>query len=476
MVLAYLMDETQPLGLEPLAMRYLGVAGWKDEGRTAEPGSFEFQLYNARDALYTARLYKIFKGELGERIKIADYIIGPGQQALAACSARGLRVSLRAVEEAERFYSDRARAARHDLQLWGIENPNATRQLTDCLVSQGYDLTEETETGELKLDKEVLSKLPQTPLVESIREYKFAEKRRQMVEPYRLAALSEDGRVHPEYTVVRTATGRTSARKPNVQQVARDPIMRAMLPGGQADYSAIEFRLAAWIAREEGVLERFRQDPFWDPHRWFAALYYNILEEEVTDDQRQVAKSANFGLLFKALPPTLVDYTRATTGIVLPLAEAARIRQAWLKALPGFPQWWGRTETFIKKHGYAESPTGRRRHFGPPIIVKRSYNLAEFVREGVNSQVQGFAADVALLGLHGAHINGLPITGFYHDAISFDTEVEPELVARNMLAVPKSILGDRFGIDLDIPLAIELKQNGEKHTMSYLNGEVVWKN
>jgi hypothetical protein len=240
-----------------------------------------------------------------------------------------------------------------------------------------------------------------------------------------------------------------------------------MLPGGQADYSAIEFRLAAWIAREEGVLERFRQDPFWDPHRWFAALYYNILEEEVTDDQRQVAKSANFGLLFKALPPTLVDYTRATTGIVLSLAEATRIRRAWLAALPGFPKWWERTERFIAKHGYVESPTGRRRHFGPPEIVRRSYKLAEFVREGVNAQVQGFAADVALLGLHGAYVDGLPITGFYHDAISFDTEVEPELVARSMLAVPKNILGERFGIYLDIPLAIELKQGDKKWILAY---------
>ena len=473
MVLAYLDDETQALSLESLCTRHLGVPGWKDEGHAAEPGSYEFKTYNARDAAYTLRLYRHLVDVLGLRIRIADHIIAPASLALRACSDRGIVIDGDAAQAAHEYYGGLAARYRAELELWGLDNPNSSPQVAELLVSQGYVLTQKTDSGGLSTDKDVLVALPQTPLVRLLLEYKHAVKRDQTAQIYqRIAAdTSGDGRAHGEYTYIRTVTGRTSKRNPNDQQVARDERLRAVHsapPGYQlvvADYGAIEFRFAAFDADEEGVLARYREDPFWDPHRWFAASLYGEAEEDITDDQRQIAKSANFGLLFKATAETLVDYTLRTTGIRLPLGEARRIRKVWCESLPGFPLWWERVADQIRTTGYSESKTGRRRHFGAPRIVRRSPTFNAFVREGVNFRAQSLAADTGLLGLVGCQREGLPINGFYHDAISAelpDGSVPLGLIVRGMIDYPKQQLKEHFGIDLSVPLTIEVKSKKEK--------------
>jgi hypothetical protein len=89
------------------------------------------------------------------------------------------------------------------------------------------------------------------------------------------------------------------------------------------------------------------------------------------------------------------------------------------------------------------------------------------LREGVNFQVQSLGADVALLGLAAAHQKLLPINGFFHDANSFELKralterLLPE-IRQAMVEDPVRNLRVHFGVDLTVPLVIEVKTSEEK--------------
>jgi len=469
MVLAYLDDETQPLGLEALCVKYLGVKGWK-EGINAPDGSEEFALYNARDSRYTLQLRDSLLSRLGSRVRVARDIIQPGYRALRACSERGIYIDYEAVLTAEEHFNAQRDYAARFLALHGIENPNSADHVAHALLAEGHVLPA-TESGKAATGVAVLSSLEQTQLVRGIRAYRKAAKAiNAFVRPYVAIALTGDGRAHPTYKLWRTVTGRSSASKPNVQQLARDKMLRAFFaapPGfefAQADYAAIEFRLAAFVAGCTPVLERYAENPQWDPHRWMASIIYRVPERDVTSLQRQIAKSANFGLLYMAQWFTLQEYVLKTTGIRLTENECKIIRWAWHKTFPQFQEWYVRTERELGRFGYVESLTGRRRHYGDPDFIRSLPAVVRegFLREAVNFQVQSLGADVALLGMGGLHENKQPINGFFHDAASFEyarglTEQSLYQIREAMVDYPREALRSVFGIDLTVPLVVEVK-------------------
>jgi DNA polymerase-1 len=457
MVLAYLDDETQPLGLEPLAVKYLGARGWK-EGISAPLGSEEFALYNARDAHYTLRVWRVLCDNLGDRKRIADRIIFPAFLALNACSERGIYISEPAVRDARLYFDAQAELFSSRIRAEStVRNPNSSREIAAALLKEGHDLPR-TDTGLWSTDSSVLAGLRETTLVGAIKGHRKAAKAiNSFVVPYERALESVDRRVHPEYTLWRTLTGRSSARNPNVQQLAREPRLRSFFsapPGYElltADYGQIEFRIAAWVAGESTILDRYAANPNWDPHQWFG---------DIIGCDRQIAKSANFGLLYMAQPFTLQEYVLRTTGIRLSRSEAVAIHTQWHKTFPAFRGWYERTAATLRAQGWVESAMGRRRHFGDYNSLWGKHREAA-LREAVNFQVQSLAADVAFLGLSRCHQAGMPINGFFHDAISFEfgknvgghvyREIEDCMVGDAVRSLEK------MGVKLTVPLTVDFK-------------------
>lgn len=470
MALAYVDDESQPLGLEPLCVKYLGIPGWKEDAKgSVTPDSDSFALYNARDAFYTLSLYHKLRESLGARIVIVDRILRPAWYALEACRKRGVFISSSAVETARAAFEERVLAS--GTRIRGITgdpllNPNSPAHVGRALLAEGHVLPL-TATGKPATGAGVLSGLRATSLVAAIVDHRESAKAiSAFVRPYRRAADSADGRVHPTYTLFRTATGRTSARALNIQQVSRDPLIYNFLsaPHGyelmSVDYAAIEFRVAAWVAGERGVIERYSNDPAWDPHRYFASKLYRISEDQVTKDQRQVAKSGNFSLLFMGQPPTLLEYARKM-GVSLTIEESRFIHKTWHETFPAFRSWYGRVASELRVLGYIETFTGRRRHFGDPSLLKGS-KFNEALREAVNTHVQGPSADIALLGLSRCHDSLLPICAFVHDDIKFEFPAGEGMSALPeitwcMTQGPVETLREHFGVDFDMPLLVEAK-------------------
>ena len=171
--------------------------------------------------------------------------------------------------------------------------------------------------------------------------WKRVEKRRQMAETL-LKNYASDGFIRASYMQMGADTGRMSCMSPNLQQIPRDQRFRACVqaPEGYklvvADYGQMELRLAAAEAKDSLMTEVFQQGK--DLHTITATQIYGVAEDEVTKEQRQVSKSANFGLLYGSGAKGLRNYA-AAMGIQMDLDEAAEVREKFHAAYKGISAW-----------------------------------------------------------------------------------------------------------------------------------------
>lgn len=488
MVMAWLDDETQPLGLESLCVKYLGVRGWKEEN-DAVVGSDAFAEYSARDTVSTLRLYHDLLARLGPRIKIADTIILPGRLAMQDAAARGVYVSEHAVVQAQAETVARREAAASKLRRivhagggYSDEkpfNPNSTAAVAAWLTAHGVYLPP-TPTGKDAVGKGVLQALlsdedapPDSveDFVRTLLDHRNAVKfESTYIEPYLEAARSSTHRIYHEFTQYKTVTGRSSERRSRTQVLPRKYKAFKSAPPGfvrvEADYATLEFRIAAWCAGEREILDRYDADPRWDAHRWFAARLYGLDEADIDKLKRQVAKSANFSQMYVGSPGTLIEYgKKQEVPIILSEAQAMRIHTAWHAAFPAFAPWYQSVWNEVKAFGYVETATGRRRHYGDVRMLKREGRI-DVLREAVNMKVQPLAtADLSFLALSECYKQGLPINDFIHDSIAlelpeqqwYDERPAVEAMLHEcMVERPLKILRDEFNVNITVPIVIDV--------------------
>ena len=173
--------------------------------------------------------------------------------------------------------------------------------------------------------------------------WKRAEKRRQMVVSL-MEHQDPDGYIRASYLQLGADTGRMSCRNPNLQQVPRDSGFRkaARAKDGYvfvvADFGQMELRLAAAVSKDPIMIDAFQRDI--DLHTLTAEAIY----PEPTDDEaeqkarRQVAKSANFGLLYGSGAAGLREYAGAM-GITMTLEDAQVIREKFHQQYEGIDRW-----------------------------------------------------------------------------------------------------------------------------------------
>jgi len=205
----------------------------------------------------------------------------------------------------------------------------------------------------------------------------------------------ETGRVHTHFSQTTTATGRLSSSDPNLQNIpVRTELGRRIrqaftAPEGKvllsADYSQVELRVLAHLCGGEGGFARAFAEGR-DVHRQTAAELLGITPEEVTKEQRSLAKAVNFGIIYGQSAFGLAR----TQGISR--AEARSYIEAYRERFPEIERFKEETLAFAKEHGYVQTILGRRR----PVDLQGG-NFAQrsaAERVAVNTPVQGSAADI----------------------------------------------------------------------------------
>jgi DNA polymerase I-like protein with 3'-5' exonuclease and polymerase domains len=227
------------------------------------------------------------------------------------------------------------------------------------------------------------------PLAALLREHRSAQK---LVSTYGAGwckGAYHGGRLYAEWKQLGCLTGRMASAAPNLQNLPRDPRYRrcfAAPPGRvlvKADYSQIELRIACKIAREKAMLEAYRRGD--DLHTLTARKMTG--RQEVTREERQVAKPVNFGLIYGLGAASLRQKAKSEYGLELTLEDARRYSRAFFEAYPGIARW----HESIRSGQEAETRTlaGRRSVVKPDAFYGLKANYA----------VQGTGGDGVKLAL-----------------------------------------------------------------------------
>lgn len=206
-----------------------------------------------------------------------------------------------------------------------------------------------------------------------------------------LEHVDQDGFIHPEWKQTSTETGRMACANPNVQQIPRDEDFRSLFTARDgykfvvSDYSQIELRIAAKIAKDPVMLEAYQRGD--DIHTLTAAAITG--KADPTKDDRQLAKAVNFGLLYGMGAEKLRTYAKTEYGVTLSDKEAKVYRNRWLDTYQFIRSWHRREGSKLN--------SARSGQHGETLSIKtlsgRVRGNVDLYTERLNTPVQGSGAD-----------------------------------------------------------------------------------
>ena len=304
----------------------------------------------------------------------------------------------------------------------------------------------------------------QHAVVASLLEWRGLEKLKNTYVDALQTLVDQNERVHTTYNQTGAVTGRLSSESPNLQNIPiRTEEGRRVRRGFIAahgchllsvDYSQIELRILAHYSRDPFMLEAFAHGQ--DIHTATAAAVYNIPYEQVTKEQRYLAKRVNFGLMYG------MGAYRLTKETGLQLSEANEFITRYFARLPGVKNYLQGSEDLAAQQGYLETLFGRRRHF--PALQNTtkdrisSQARARAKREAINMPVQGTNADIikrAMIRLP-AHLQAAGYQAKLilqvHDELVLEV---PDAEIAGVAALVRTVM--ESAATLDVPLHTEAK-------------------
>lgn len=518
----HLLNENVQKGLKPQAQARLGVEPWGIDTKDLLNTPLDQVLrYNVLDTWYGYHVKKQVKKELTQQPRLARIfakLTMPAQREFIPTEMRGmwldvprLKKRLPEAEKKLKAIEDKILAEAGlegepgSVEGWPIQkvyktkppkyyapNFNASKFARWMLFDHlGLDIIERGkdkpngDPGDPSMAEAVLLRLkedhPVVPLM--LERVSWQKTISSFFRPY-LELYDENHRVHTNFKLFGTVTGRTSSGKDelekvtarkgkimgfNAQQVPRDPFVRGVwgAPPGwtwvEADQSQIELRLAAFLSRDPNMLALYKMGA--DIHKATASSVLGILESEVTKEDRKKAKAVNFGFVYGMGWRKFIETAFVKYGLIFTEEQARAIREAYFRQFPGLQPWHAKQRRLVREYGRVQSPIGRIRHL-PDIYSPDESVQAEAERQAINSPVQSFGSDILLLAM--IEINKtfralkLPAfcVGTVHDAVNY--EVRNDAVA-DALPIIKDTMQDvgtlkrKFGVHLDVPLIADLK-------------------
>ena len=301
-----------------------------------------------------------------------------------------------------KFDAEIVRLSREIYDLAGGQfNLNSPKQLAEVLFERmGIPAQKKNHRG-YSTNAEVLEGLADRyPICGKILEYRKYQKLRSTYIDSLIALRDANGRVHTRFDQVATATGRLSSNEPNLQNIpVRTEIGREIRgafvarPGCvlvDADYSQIELRVLAHIAKDETMIAAFNAGQ--DIHARTAAEVYGVPIDQVTHEMRSACKAVNFGIVYG-----ISDFALAK-NIGVTRAQARDFIARYFERYAGVKAYMDNSVKEARERGFALTLMGRRRYI--PEMLSGNFNLRSFgERCAMNSPIQGTAADIIKLAM-----------------------------------------------------------------------------
>ena len=469
MLESYVLDSTATRhDMDSLALKYLGhgttsfqdIAGKGVKQLTFDQISLEQAgPYAAEDADVTLRLHHVLHEKLAAIPSLNSVLTDiemPLVPVLARIERQGALVDanllgIQSVELGDKLVA----LEREAFAIAGEEfNLGSPKQLGVILYEKlGLPIISKTAKGQPSTAEAVLAELAEQdfPLPKVLMQYRSMSKLKSTYTDRLPEQINpRTGRIHTSYHQAVTATGRLSSSDPNLQNI---PIRTAegrrirqafVAPKGYkllaADYSQIELRIMAHLAKDEGLLHAFRNDL--DVHSATAAEVFGVELNDVTTDQRRSAKAINFGLI----------YGMSAFGLAKQIGVDRKQSQAYIDRYfaryPGVLDYMERTRTQAAEQGYVETIFGRRLYL-PDINAKNPALRKGAERTAINAPMQGTAADIIKKAMVAVD-NWLTASGLDARVI---LQVHDELVLEVREQV-RSHMSE--AAKLDVPLVVEV--------------------
>lgn len=297
------------------------------------------------------------------------------------------------------------------------------------------------------------------PIIDEILEYRAVRKLLSTyIEPLHNFVSQKTGKIHTTFNQALTATGRLSSSKPNLQNIPvrterGKEIRKAFVPSApdgiimSADYSQIELRIMAHLSQDSHLIDAFRHGL--DVHAMTASKIFGIDIGEVTPEQRRIAKTANFGIMYGISSFGLAQRLRISR------AQAKKIIDDYFANFTSISTYIRNTIDSAKELGYVKTLFGRRRYL--PDINSRNATVRSLAeRNAINAPIQGTSADIikkAMIGvdrkISEAGLRSRMVLQIHDelvfDAIESEADMLKDIVKQEMENV----------IPLSIPLTVE---------------------
>ena len=454
---------------------------------------------NAMDCDFTLRSWKILKDDMkGKGLNpVYDNLLKDISVILAEVEYTGIEVDedyLNLLEEKLETEIKELGEKLVELSPLGEDfNPNSTPQVGNVLFSkEGFDLpvlkkSEKTKKPAITeehmselLDKDSVTKKAKE-FITVLMEYKTKTKQYKtyVIGVKDALAWNEDGKIYSSYNFAATVTGRLSCsrysagRKKGMSKgvsfhtlprPTEDSVnIRKLMKASDdqvfiaADFSTAELRVLAQCCKDEGLLHAFQTGQ--DLHKYTASLIYGKPVDDVTKEERQVAKSVSFLIVYGGGPSKLSQQIGKSIGYCKGIFED------YQQSFPKVFQWIKFVHQYIRKNECAISLFGRRRnlHNVKSPIKKYQYRA---LRQGMNFVIQSSASDLMLHAIKRLNCSLLEkgydaeILATVHDSVEIQCVKSQmkdvvELVRKELTSTAD--LKDYYNLDISIPFEVDIE-------------------
>ena len=380
--------------LSSLAQRYLNIhlpkiidhSSWQS---TLFPYLDDEQLkYAAEDVIYLtnilAKQIELLQENSSKRTASFElYTAVP----VLYMATRGLPIDRARFTDFTKNNNTRLLEARRSVQEYWRGNPDSPSQVLKFLKSLGIKV----ESTNAQILKDEYGKTLH-PFLRALLDHRKASSLHKYNSQWLQKWMTRDGTIQSSYNTTGTDTYRLSSREPNAQnypheirQIFGHPTEWMVV----VDYSTVEMRIAAAHTQDKLMLRRF--DEGIDIHKTTAAALFNKHEDNVTKDERQAAKAANFAMIFGGGPGAIIRQAQKMELDPINEEEAARMRDRFFSLYQDMREFHGNLNSRIKRLpstgvDYLDLPIGP---FGHSRQL-RDENLK--ITTALNTPIQGQAA------------------------------------------------------------------------------------
>lgn len=478
MIAHYLMHPDLRHNLNFLSEQYLAYKPISIEELIGKKGANQSSMrsvsfdkitdYACEDADLTFQLKEIFEKELEKNYldNLSSTLEMPLIPVLADMENSGIKVDTIALNEfAKELNVELIKTEEKIIEQSGVQfNVSSPKQLGEVLFDHMKldPNAKKTKTKQYSTSEETLQKISDKhPIIQDILEFRSLKKLLSTYVEALPKLINEDtGKIHTSYQQAVASTGRLSSKNPNLQNIpireARGrEIRKSFIPSDEnhillaADYSQIELRIMAHLSQDTNMIEAFNNNV--DIHTSTAANIFHVENiKDVTSDQRRIAKSANFGIIYG------ISAFGLSQNLHISRSEAKQLIDEYFSSFPKVKEYMDKSIATARNKGFVETMMGRKNILND-INSRNGIVRGNAERYAINAPIQGSAADIIKLAMIDIY-NELNKKQYktkmilqVHDELVFDV-YKPELEEIKQLVKTKM----ENAIKLSIPLTVDM--------------------